>query len=173
MSSVMSTSQGTSSTSTLSTSPPSESSPSNQTLVTYTWTVPSNSIKSCLYDDDIYYEYDDYADDVKVESPAFGPAMEPDKFCLRLYPRSTEGCSDVGSLILALKNEEVLRVDRFKVSVTGFSRVEERCVEGEEVMVIQIILLLLLIFAFFVYTFRNLPPNKCSVEPKPRVEEYF
>ena len=123
--------------STMSSNAPTSSTPtgdSSQITVCYNWTVPSETIKSCLYDDDIYYEYDDYQDDVKIESPAFGPENEQDKFVLKLYPRSTEGCSDVGSLVLQLKHEDELRVERFKVSISSFSKQEEQYIDGKLVI---------------------------------------
>ena len=101
--------------------------------VTYDWTVPSDSIKDCLYDDnDIYYEYDDYQDDVKIESPSFGTSKEPNKFVLRLYPRSTEGCSDCGSLVIQLKwsKEDEIKINNFKISISSYSNQIEKNISG-------------------------------------------
>lgn len=101
--------------------------------VTYDWTVPSDSIKDCLYDDnDIYYEYDDYQDDVKIESPSFGTSKEPNKFVLRLYPRSTEGCSDCGSLVIQLKwsKEDEIKIKNFKISISSYSNQIEKNISG-------------------------------------------
>lgn len=116
--------------------------------VTFTWTLPCEEIKNCLYDDDVYYEYEDYLDDVKIDSPVFGGStlgeeeLEPEildplgessiRFLLRLYPRSTEGCSDVGSLVLALAGGvDELRVQLLKISITGYGKTEERQIDGE------------------------------------------
>lgn len=143
----------------------SSSSFSHPITVTYHWTLSCEQIKNCLYDDDVLYEYEDYLDDVKIDSPVFGVSLEDPaaaaaassssveevsalehlsspssiRFLLRLYPRSTEGCSDVGSLVLALAppgsegppSVDELRIQLLKVSITGYGRNEERQIDGK------------------------------------------
>jgi len=135
-----------------SSSTPSNDSNSHQTQLTFNWTVPSDSILNCLYDDnDIYTEYDDYQDDFKIESPAFGLDTGPQQqqaFVLKLYPRSTEGCSDCGSLVLQLKAsvKDELRIDCFKVSISSYSGQVEKSMEGERTLFYFLIFMYFIVF---------------------------